>query len=303
MAAWIDAFFPTFALIGLGWVLRQRVLRQETVWAGMEHLTFWVLLPCLLAYSISTVKLAELPIGRMAAAIWITLGLATASALLLARWLGHGRAAMTSVVQGGIRFNNYVAFAIAAGLYGTPGLAFSGVAAGLIVPCVQVILTLVFVLSEGGRVRPLRLARQLASNPLLLGCVIGFVFAAFGGMPPGLAPLSRSLGQAALALGLLCVGAGLAPESLRDAPLTQVLVAVQKLVAVPLVTLALARAFGLEATPAGIAVLVMAMPTAATGYVMARAMGGDARLMAAMITIQHLAAVLTLPLWALWLLR
>ena len=41
----------------------------------------------------------------------------------------------------------------------------------------------------------------------------------------------------------------------------------------------------------------MALPTATTSYVMARAMGGDAPLMAALTTTEHLLAVLTLPLW------
>ena len=299
MAAWINAFFPTFALIGLGILLRERLLKDQGVWAGLDRLTFFVLLPSLLASSISTVNLSELPLGALAGTIWTTLGLATLSALLLSRLLGHNRAAMTSIVQGGIRFNNYVALAVSAGLYGNEGLAFGGVAAGLIVPCVQVILTTVFVLSDGGRLQPLKLLRQLAINPLLLGCLAGFAFAAFGGMPAGLFPLARSLGQAALALGLLSVGGGLAIGALREAPLTQVLVGIQKLLLVPLVTFGLARLFGLAPEIAAIATLTMAMPTASTSYVMARVMGGDARLMAAMITLQHLAAIVSLPLWAL----
>ena len=303
MTAWIDAFVPTFALIALGYLLRRRLIRDEAIWAGMERLTFFVLLPSLLAYSISTVKLSELPLGSLAATIWITLLVGTASALLLARALRHGPAAMTSVVQGGIRFNNYTALAIASGLYGQAGLAFGGVTAGLIVPCVQVILTVIFAVSDGERVRPLRLLRQIALNPLLLGCVVGFAFAAAGGMPAGVGPFARALGQGALALGLLSVGAALSLGSLSEAPLTQVLVGFQKLVGVPLFTFALARLLGLDPEPAGIAVLVMAMPTATTGYVMARVMGGDARLIAATITLQHLAGVLTVPLWAFWLVR
>jgi predicted permease len=303
MAAWINAFVPTFALIGLGILLRWRLLTDVAIWAGIDRLTFFVLLPSLLAWSISTVKLSELPLGALAGTLWITLALATLSALILSRLLRHNRAAMTSVVQGGIRFNNYVALAISAGLYGNEGLAFGGVASGLIVPCVQVILTLVFVLSDGGRLRPLNLLRQIGTNPLLIGCAVGFAFAALGGMPDGIAPLARSLGQAALALGLLSVGGGLVVGALREAPATQVLVAIQKLLLVPLVTYALARAFGLDPALAAVATLTMAIPTASTAYVMARVMGGDARLMAAMITIQHLAAVVTVPLWAALLAR
>ncbi len=47
--------------------------------------------------------------------------------------------------------------------------------------------------------------------------------------------------------------------------------------------------------------IFMALPTAATSYVMARAMGGDAPLMASITTTEHLLSILTLPAWV-WLL-
>ena len=297
MSAWIDAFLPTFGLILLGFALRRSLLRDESVWIGLETLTFWVLLPCLLAHSISTVRLSDVPVAGLAVAIWATLAGATAAALLLARALGHGPPATTSIVQGGIRFNNYMALAIGAGLYGPGGLALAGVSAGLIVPVAQTIVVMVFVVCGGRRTSRLAMVRQIATNPLLLGCLVGFGFATVGGMPAGLAPFVRSLGQASLALGLLCVGAGLTLAALREWPLTQAAVTLQKLVAVPLLTWGLATALGLDRLAVAMAVLTMAMPTATSSYVMARAMGGDARLMAAIVTLQHLAAVITLPLW------
>ena len=298
MAAWIDAFLPTFGLILLGFALRRTLLRDESVWIGLETLTFWVLLPCLLAHSIASVRLSDLPVGGLAVAIWTTLATATATALLLARSLRHGPPATTSIVQGGIRFNNYMALAIGAGLYGPDGLALAAVSAGLIVPFAQTIVVLVFVVNSGRRPSPLVMIRQVITNPLLLGCLVGFSFATVGGMPAGVAPFARSLGQASLALGLLCVGSGLTLAALRDWPLTQAAITVQKLVAVPLLTWALGTALGLDRLSVAVAVLTMAMPTATSSYVMARAMGGDARLMAAIITLQHLAAVMTLPVWA-----
>jgi hypothetical protein len=78
-------------------------------------------------------------------------------------------------------------------------------------------------------------------------------------------------------------------------------VAVLKLVLVPGATLLLARLIGLDPLATGLAVIFMAMPTATTAYVQARAMGGDSGLMAAMITWQHVVAALTLPLWGLLL--
>ncbi|MFC7607817.1 AEC family transporter [Teichococcus aestuarii] len=112
-----------------------------------------------------------------------------------------------------------------------------------------------------------------------------------------MAGLLRSPAQGSLAIGLLCVGAALTPGALAASPLTQGLTAALKLLVVPVVTLGLGRVLGLETQALAVAVLFMAQPTATTAYVQARAMGGDAPLMAAMTTTQHLLAMLTLPLW------
>lgn len=301
LAPWLDAFVPIFGLLALGAVLKRRLLREDAVWAGIEKLIFWVLLPCLIASALSTLRLGELPIGSLAAAIWTALLIGTGLSVLLARALGHGHAAMTSVLQGGIRFNNLMAFAIGGAIWGPPGLAMAAVATGLIVPCVQVIVTVAFALGRDGAVRPLSLLRQVALNPLIIGVVAGFALGALGGLPPGLQPAVRSLGQAAVALGLLCVGAALTLDGLGLRPGTQAATAVLKLVCVPALTWAFCALLGVGPLPTAIAVMAMALPTATTSYVMARAMGGDAKLMAAITTSEHLLSMVTLPVWV-WLL-
>jgi hypothetical protein len=303
MTPWLDAFVPVFGLLALGAVLRRRLLREDAVWAGIERLIFWVLLPSLIAAVLAGTDLAALPIGDMAAVLWLALGLGTGLAVLLARALGHGHAAMTSVLQGGIRFNNLMGFSLAGALWGAPGLALAAVATGLIVPFVQAVATLAFGLGRGVRIRPLALARLVLLNPLILGCVAGFALSLAGGLPAGVGPALRALGQASVALGLLCVGAALTLRGLSDRAGTQLATAALKLVVMPGLTWLLCLGFGLAPLATAIAVLFMALPTAATSYVMARAMGGDAPLMAAITTSEHLLSVLTLPLWAWVLMR
>ena len=301
-ASWADAFVPIFGLLALGALLKRRLLPDDTVWAGIERLIFWVLLPCLIASALGSVRFGELPVGGMAAAVWTALALGTVAALALARLLGVGHAAMTSVLQGGIRFNTLMGFAIAGALWGAPGLALAAVASGLIVPFVQMVATVAFALGQaGGRVRLLALLRQVLLNPLIIGVAAGFAIGALGGLPPGLQPAVRSLGQASVALGLLCIGAALTVRGLGDRPGTQAATAVLKLLVLPMVTWGACTAVGLGALPTAVLVTFMALPTAPTSYVMARAMGGDAKLMAAITTSEHLASVLTLPVWV-WVL-
>ena len=58
--------------------------------------------------------------------------------------------------------------------------------------------------------------------------------------------------------------------------------------------------FGVEGLPRTVALLAAAVPTAASSFVLAKQMGGDAPLMANLITLQILGAILTLPL-VIWL--
>lgn len=300
MSSWLDAFVPAFALLALGALLKRRLLRDDTVWAGMERLIYWVLLPSLIVAALSPLKLAELPLGRIAVAIWGALGLGAVISVAVARAMGLAHAPMTSVLQGGIRFNNLMGFAIVGALFGAPGTGFGAVSTGIIVPFVQTVTTLAFAFDgKRGPPRPLAILRQVVFNPLLLAVGAGFAIAALGGLPPGLAPTVQTLGRASVALGLLCVGAALSLDSFSDRLGVQAVTGVLKLIVMPAATYALCGLLGVPPLATAVAVIFMALPTAATSYVMARALGGDAPLMAAITTTEHIASIVTLPLWVL----
>ena len=299
MSAYLDAFVPAFGLLALGALLKRRLLPDDAVWAGIEKLIFWVLLPALLVSAIGSVQLGAVPVGGMVLAIWGALAAGTALSVLLSRAFRQPHASMTSVVMGGIRFNNLVGFAVAGAIFGAPGVALGAVATGLIVPFVQFVTNAAFALGRPGPFRWRPALRQIALNPLMLACVAGFAIAAMGGLPPGARPLAEALGRASVALGLLAVGAALSLGAMRDRLALQLATAALKLVLVPGITLALCLALALPPLATAMAVLFMALPTAATSYVMARAMGGDAPLMAAITSSEHLLSLLTLPLWLL----
>ena len=303
MLLYLDVFVPPFGLLLLGAALKRWLLPQDAIWAGIERLVFWALMPALLVSAIASVDILALPIGRMGLAIWLSLLTGGALSLALAFAFRADHPATTSVFQGGIRFNNLMGFAVIGGIFGSGGTALGAVATGLIVPFVQTLTTIVFALGPGtgGRLSPRRVLRQLLLNPLLLACLIGFAVALLGGLPHGVKPLLQSLGQASVALGLLCVGAALSLGALGGRLPLQLATSAIKLLAMPALTFALGRWFGLEPLPLAAAVTFMALPTATTSYVMARAMGGDAPLMAAITSLEHLLAVATLPCWLMLL--
>jgi len=295
-----DAFAPIFGAMLLGFLARHRGLLPDAFWPAAERLVFWLLLPALLVAAIGGTDLRTLPIGAMAGSIWTGLGAGLLAAIVLGRGFRLDHGSFTSALQGTIRFNNLIGLAMAGPLLGPAGLAAGAVASALIVPVVNVILVLGFASGGGKPVSIPGLMRALATNPLILACGLGAALSLSGiGLPPGLGALLRTLGSASTTLGLMTVGAALSLDTLRLRPGLQLAAGVAKLVLVPAATLLAARALGLPPTETAVAVLFNGLPTAVSAYIMARQMGGDAPLIAAITTSQHLVAVATLPAWLL----
>lgn len=196
-----------------------------------------------------------------------------------------------------MRFNNYIAFTASVGLFGPPAVAMGAVANAAIVPCANILCSIVFALHAGSRPGFLGVLKSVALNPLMLGVVIGVAVRCSGfGLPIGVDGFLKALGQASLSLGLLCVGAALNWSALGEGLRATAFSSVAKLALMPAATAAGCLLLGLQGVPAAIAVLFQSMPTSSSGYIFARTFGGDASLMASIIVAQTMMAAVTLPL-------
>jgi predicted permease len=138
---------------------------------------------------------------------------------------------------------------------------------------------------------------RLVTNPLLLASALGLALQlADTGLPIGIDGALAALGQAALAMGLICVGAGLMPGALglHLRPLGASLLF--KFAVLPAVTLAAALAAGLGGRELVIVLTFHALPTATSSYILARQLGGDHALMANIIAVQTVLSAATIPL-------
>jgi malonate transporter and related proteins len=156
---------------------------------------------------------------------------------------------------------------------------------------------IVLVSHRGRAMRVRDLLVSLVKNPLILACVGGFVLNTMGiGLFELASAMLEILGRAALTLGLLCVGAGLDLGRLGRNPPAVVAASALKLVVMPVATWGFCRLLGVEGVPAATALLFTAAPISASSYVLARQLGGDAPLMAGLITLSTILAAVTMPL-------
>jgi hypothetical protein len=201
------------------------------------------------------------------------------------------------VFQGAIRCNTYVGLAAGSVLFGPMGLTVMGVVVFVVVTAVN-LLSVAALIHYGRRAAGGRdVVASIARNPLILACLFGFGGNAAGIELPAVAHDTLDiLARASLTLGLLCVGAGLELAHLGRERLAAALTAALKLLAMPAATALACRMFGIDGLSAGAAVLFTACPISASSYVLARQLGGDATLLAGLITITTIAAVATMPL-------
>ena len=73
------------------------------------------------------------------------------------------------------------------------------------------------------------------------------------------------------------------------------LAVVLKLLVLPAIIGFWTWAFGIDGMPQAVAILAAAVPTGAGSYILARQLGGDAPLVAGILTAQVAAAAVTLP--------
>lgn len=301
MGVVLGALAPVFLLIVLGFVLKKSLMRLETQWHGLERLVYYVLFPALLIETLARANLASVPVAGVGGALFFSALLMSGMCLGMRPFLaerGIDGPAFTSIFQGATRCQTYVALAVAGNLYGDLGLALASVAMVAIIPLVNVFSVAVLAHYASPERQSVRtIVMTVVRNPLIWACAIGLAInVSHLPLPRVWHEVAEALGRSSLAIGLLVTGAGLHLEGLFRPNAAAALTVFLKLIAMPVMAAALALLFGLSGPNLVIVVSCSAVPASSSAYVLARQMGGDAPLLAQIITLQTILAALTMPI-------
>jgi predicted permease len=302
MTAVIGALLPVFLIIALATVLHRARFLPEVAWEGMERATYFIFFPVFLFHALANADFAHFEIWPLAFALLSALAIMATILALVRRPLGVTGPQYSSVYQGAIRWNSFVAIATLQALYGAVGTTLAAVAFAAIVPVVNTLSVIVLTRHAGTGVTARVVVRSVARNPLVLACVFGIAAQLVHLRLPG--PIESTLAvlsEASIALGLFTVGAGLDLGGLRSQPRLIGLVAGLKLALMPLMMWGFCLLYNVTGPARGVAVVAGAVPTATNAYILARQLGGDAPLMANIVTFTTLLAFVSMPVMV-WLL-
>lgn len=300
MLATFEAILPIFLLIVAGNVLRRLPLIDANAWPGLEQLGYWFLYPTLLFTTIANADFTGLSLDSMLVALGLGVGGMILFVLALWPWLDRraivARAEYSSVFQTAIRWNGFMAFAIAEKLFPVAGPAVVALVMAVIIAPINV--ASVAVVARFGTRSPSwsSVARAIVTNPLIIASVAGILIRQ---LPVEIyPPLGQTLdlvGRASLGMGLIAIGAGLKPGRLATVDGVVWLPIAIKLVLFPAVLVTIAWMLGIRGPQLSYLALCGAVPTAMNGYLLARQLGGDADLYAVVTTLQTILSFLTIP--------
>ena len=212
--------------------------------------------------------------------------------------------------QGAFRGNNgIVGLALATSMYGDYGLSVGSLLAALVILCYNALSAVVLAIySPGVKPGAKAIARSIVTNPMIIGVLLAVPIAYWKiPLPQWFLTSAEYFAQMTLPLALICIGGTLSLASLRRSSGTAIGSGLMKMVWLPLLSTFGAWLFGFRGADLAILFLYFASPTAAASFVMARAVGANHELAAAIIVITTLAAVvatnigLLLLQWGGWI--
>lgn len=301
----VNAILPIFIVIFIGFFLKKAVFFDDPFVRILNRLVYQVLLPVLVFWEIARSPFQTSFNPRLVVVTYAAMGVLWLAIQAAGKIFRLGPALVGSFNQGSFRGNlAYIGLAVAANVYGAPGLSKAGVLAGFMIPFMNFFSILGLPGSSGPRWTGRAWALPLESiffHPLILASFGGLLVSYFSWpFPAMIAGTLRLLSGLSLPLALLSLGASLSFRGIGDYRLWTTLAVFLKLLFLPLLGLLLLQAFGITGLDYRVTVLLLACPTAVVTYIMAVELGGEPDLAASIVMISTLLSMATFPFW-IWL--
>jgi len=297
-------------VVAVGVVLRRSRFFDEGFIDAANSLVYYILLPALLFHEIGGTDFGQAFSGPLVAGGYAATLATFLLAFLASRALGLGPSETGAFVQGSFRANlAYVGLPIVLNAVGPAGLRKAGIFLGLIVPLLNG-LSIVALMAPHGAGKGAgiattvsRIARQIATNPIILACLAGIAWSVLKLPIPGMIDRTlRLLTPATLPLALLCLGGSFSFARARKGFPVAALAVFLKGGVLTGIGIVLYRWMGLAGEDMRIGAIMLGCPTAVVTYVMAARLRGDTDLAGTIVIVSTAASAVTITGW-LFLLR
>ena len=279
----INAVAPLFILIAAGYIARQINFISDKFLSEATQFVFNFMLPLMLFQNIrivfrgnfSNISLIFMTIAGIGVVIVL-------SVCIVPLFVKH-RGQRGSMIQGIYRSNFMIyGMPLATSMYGQDAAQSVAMLLAVVTPIyniVAVVLLSAFSETRTHRLSLLQMLRDIARNPLILGCVFGMIFGSLQiEIPVAINKPIGELSATASPLALFLMGGEFQFRSLSNNLWKVLSVTVARLVIVPLIAMLAFIPLGFHTIELSVLLCIFAAPTAVSSYIMAGNMGCDGEL-------------------------
>ena len=291
-----NAVFPFIFYMAVGVLIVKTRLTDEDFLNKLNKLVFKTFLPVLLFRNI---YYAESDMEFNGSFIFYAVGGILALTVLLMltvpRFIKENP--RRAVVVQGIFRSNVALFAVplAQYIYGDECGMLAAVMTAVTVMTFNVLAVVVLEYYRGGAASPVALLKKIATNPLILGIVTGFIFYGLRiPIPAQLETPIKTVGSMATPLALMALGGTLKLSEFLDNGRVLAVVCLLKLVFFPVVSYLITLLLPFNNMERFMLLIIFVTPTAVSSYTMAQNMGGDGPLAGQIVVTTTLVSVLTI---------
>ena len=179
----LASIIPVFLVILLGVAIRQYRWLPDDFFPSVEKFSYFIAFPALLFAGTARLDFHGRMVGELALATLVPTFIVAGLALcLLLFWRGLPDASRSSVMQGAMRPNSYFGIAVSALFFPPQTASLVMLALALCLPVVNVMSILALSWWSGSKADLGKVARTLATNPIILSTLAGMI-ASMSGRP------------------------------------------------------------------------------------------------------------------------
>lgn len=292
----VTAVLPFIVYLGFGAICRRVGWVSEEFLNKLNGVVFKCFFPFLMFWNIYNVDADTQIRGRFLAICVGSLALLILLLCLTVPRLVKAKDKCSVIIQAAYR-SNFVLFGIpmAESVFGAEGAALAAMLVAVVVPLYNAFAVILFEYYRGGEIKALTLLKNIVTNPLILGALVGIAFLLLGvKLPVGLEkPISEFSGLTT-PIALFCLGGTLHFSAMKHNQKYLTPVLVLKLLVLPLLATLISSLVGFSNVERFVFLIMSGAPVAVSSYTMATNMGGDGELAGEYVVLSTVLSIGTL---------
>lgn len=292
--------FPLFAMMVLGYFLRQIKMVDDSSLKVFNNVVFRVFLPCLLFMNVYQTDIGKVFNPKLLIFAVSAILLVTIILFIIIPVIEKDKRKIGVMIQGIFR-SNFVLFGlpVTVSLFGQENAGAASILIAVIVPLFNLLAVVTLEVFRGSKkINFLKIIKGIISNPLIIASALALVLLLLGVKLPEiiLKPLGE-ISKIATPLSLVILGGTFDFSALGGNVKNLVIAVLGRLIIVPGLVIPAAIYFGFRGVELGAILTMISSPTAVSSFAMAQQMDGDADLAAQIVVATTGFCILSIFMW------